>query len=117
MAAFDPPSFLIDVDGSICRYDPGVYSGRDEMEILPGVREKLIAWKAKGCHIVLTTGRGIGRERTEEQLRNAGIVYDQLVMGLGGGPRHLINDIKPDGTLTAIAHNLPRNVGFSFVDI
>ena len=46
--------------------------------------------------IILTTGRKEGMRRiTEQQLENAGIVYDRLIMGIGGGIRVLINDLKP----------------------
>jgi hypothetical protein len=38
-------------------------------------------------------------------------------MGVGGGPRYLINDKKPDGTLTAYAINLDRNTGLGEVEI
>ena len=41
-----------------------------------------------------------------------GIVYDQLIMGVGGGPRVLINDLKPGKDFnTATAFNLKRNTG------
>ena len=47
--------------------------------------------------IILTTGRKEGMRRiTEQQLESAGIVYDKLIMGIGGGARVLINDLKPD---------------------
>jgi len=51
-------------------------------------------------------------------LEELGIVYDQLVMGLGGGPRVLINDLKPKGDdPTAIAVNLERNKGIKDLEI
>ena len=55
---------------------------------------------------------------TERQLREAGIVYDRLLMGIGGGARVLINDLKPDRKgNTAIAINLNRNKGVQNVKI
>jgi len=36
---------------------------------------------------------------------------------LGGGPRYLINDKKPNGRLTAFAINVDRNKGLSNVNI
>jgi hypothetical protein len=42
----------------------------------------------------------------------AGINYDQLIMGFGGGDRILINDRKSDSDRdTAYAINLKRNKG------
>jgi len=38
-------------------------------------------------------------------------------MGLPAGPRVLINDIKPNGMLTAEAVNLVRNKGIYGVDV
>ena len=52
------------------------------------------------------------RLTTEKQLREAGIFWDQLVMGLGPGKRYLIND-KNDGDDTAFAINVERNGGLS----
>ena len=58
------------------------------------------------------------RESTERQLREAGIIYDRLIMGIGGGSRVLINDLKPDREGdTAIAINLKRDIGVKDVKI
>ena len=38
-------------------------------------------------------------------------------MGLPAGPRVLINDMKPDGTITAEGVNLVRNEGIYEVDV
>jgi hypothetical protein len=57
------------------------------------------------------------RESTERQLREAGIIYDRLIMGIGGGIRVLINDLKSDGEDTAIAINLKRDIGVKDVKI
>ena len=66
---------------------------------------------------MISTGRQLSLLETQRQLKIAGVQYDQLIMGIGGGPRHVINDIKPEGTLTAFAHNLPRNAGISSITI
>jgi hypothetical protein len=61
------------------------------------------------------------RSRTERQLEQCGIFYDQLVMGVGGGARVLVNDLKPDeedpNNPTAIAINIKRNTGLKDVKI
>ena len=88
------------------------------MEVLDGVIEKLIDFDRKGYNVVLTTGRKESmRKVTEQQLSDAGIFYDQLIMGIGGGIRVLINDKKPNGNKTSISFNLERNEGISNLNI
>jgi hypothetical protein len=57
------------------------------------------------------------RASTEKQLAQAGIFYDQLIMGVGGGVRVLINDDKPDGQAAAMCINIERNKGISNINI
>lgn len=114
--ALPPKTIFIDIDGTICEYNFDVFTGKEDMKLLPGVLEKFAEWRKKKYNIILTTGRGLDRETTEAQLARAGILYDQLVMGIGGGKRVLINDIKPDGYITAIAYCLPRNIGLEMID-
>lgn len=109
-----PKSFFIDIDGSLClhenpetRVDPN-----HDLILLPGAVEKLWQWHCAGHRIILTTGREEAlREATVAQLHRAGLVYDQLVMGLTRGVRILINDRKPDGSITARAYSIKRNEG------
>jgi hypothetical protein len=89
-------------------------------KLLPGVQEKFNEWDGKGYNIVLTTGRKeSARSHTEDQLRKAGLFWDHLIMGLGGGPRVLINDVKPydPDTPTAVAINLERDKGLGEVEV
>ena len=83
------------------------------MKILPGTVEKLWEWDKLGYNIILTTGRKeCLRKTTEEQLLKVGIIYDQLIMGIGGGVRVLINDKKAGSeNETALAISLKRNEG------
>ena len=47
-----------------------------------------------------------------------GIFYDQLIMGVGGGDRIVINDRKPNSNRnTAYSINLERNEGVKDVEI
>ena len=57
------------------------------------------------------------RSVTEKQLAEAGIFYNQLIMGIGGGERYLINDCKEDGTQYANAINIERNKGIKNINI
>ena len=71
-----------------------------------------------GYNIILTTGRKESlRSITETQLSEVGIFYDKLIIGIGGGKRVLINDTKPDDSLTAECYNLKRNSGIKNLDI
>ena len=117
-----PKTIFCDIDGTLCEYP---YTGKmvsfdDEiMKPLPDTLKKLWEWDKAGHMIILTTGRKEGmRETTERQLREAGIIYDKLIMGIGGGTRVLINDLKPDREGdTAIAINLKRDIGVKDVEI
>lgn len=114
-----PPTVILDLDGTLLKHH-GSLSKQVTMPIclLPEARRKLDLWERQGCHIIILTGRKeTMREVTVAQLETAGIVYDQLVMGCGGGVRHLVNDRKPNGQDTAFAHNVDRNGGLGNVSI
>jgi hydroxymethylpyrimidine pyrophosphatase-like HAD family hydrolase len=75
-----------------CDLDGTLWEQGDPTEIAkPGYQPKIIygtvgkirEWDSKGYKIILTTGRKESlREVTVKQLSYAGIVYDQLVMGI-----------------------------------
>lgn len=114
-------TIFCDIDGTIFGHS-GSMTGilLDPEVLLPGVQEKFNDWDGKGYNIVLTTGRKeSSRAHTEQQLRAAGLFWDHLIMGLGGGPRVLINDIKPydPDTPTAVAINLERDKGLGEVNV
>ncbi len=109
-----PKTIICDIDGTIFEHKGDIstqHLGR--ATILPGV---LNAWKnfdIKGYNIILVTGRREStRRETEKQLSEAGIFYDHLIMGIGGGQRILINDMKTEGLeSTAEAISVIRNTG------
>ena len=85
---------------------------------LVGTVNKLQEWDKKGYNIILTTGRKESlRTVTEKQLSEVGIFYNQLVMGIGGGKRILINDCKDNGDQYALAINPERNKGIKDIQI
>jgi hypothetical protein len=90
-----------------------------KLELLEGTIEKILEWDKLGYKIILTTGRKESLRRvTELQLEEVGIIYDQLIMGIGGGKRYIINDRKPNGTEDyAIAINLTRNKGIKNLEL
>jgi len=117
-----PNTYFVDIDGVLLKHQGSlskiITGGTFKNDLLlEGVLEKINEWEAKGSRIILTTGRKESmRKITESQLDFHGIFYDQLIMGVGGGPRYLINDMKPDGTKTAFAVNLERNVGLKYLN-
>lgn len=88
-------TIFCDLDGTIIRHEnvPDYTKG---IELLEGSREKIEEWRKNNAFIVLTTARDEQfRPDMERMLREAGVRYEYLVMGLPPGPRYLINDKKP----------------------
>jgi FMN phosphatase YigB (HAD superfamily) len=118
----DRYTIFLDMDGTLVDYDSNnietQFDPNTKLTLLPGVREKLNEWIKKDYKIIITTGRKeSNREVTEKQLRDLSIIYDQLVMGLGGGPRVVINDFKQGEADRAYAVNLVRNKGLGEVKL
>lgn len=115
-----PKTIICDIDGTLVKHLPPSESSKESatIEIIDGTIKKLMDWDIKGYNIILLTGRRKSmRSVTEKQLKNLGIFYDELIMGVGGGDRILINDKKPDGKETAFAINLDRNVGINDINL
>ena len=115
-----PKTIFCDIDGTLIEhFPPNQTFFNTQSGILPGTLEKLLEWDKKGYNIILTTGRKESmRKWTEEHLAELGIFYDQLIMGIGGGVRVLINYTKPGITEdTAVAIVLERDKGISNINI
>jgi len=114
-----PKTIFCDIDGTLIKHlPPDKIAQERNTRVLQGTIDKLIEWDRKGYNIILVTGRKESlREITIKQLQQYGIIYDKLIMGIGGGARILINDCKPDGTESAYAINLQRNIGIKDIDI
>lgn len=117
-----PKTIFCDIDGVLLKHCGDItlqhtYKGSDI--VLHGTKEKISNWDRNGYKIILVTGRRENtKKRTEEQLLEADILYDQLIMGVSGGVRVIINDRKPDSNEdTCIGINLTRNEGLLHVDI
>jgi len=115
-----PKTIFCDIDGTLVKHAPPTIAAnpKHKMELLDGTLEKLLEWDKKGYNIILITGRKESlRSITEKQLSEVGIFYDQLVMGIGGGIRYLINDKKPEGIKTAFNICLDRDKGINNIKI
>ena len=118
-----PKTILLDIDGCLVNYVTNfsdIIAGYAEPYALPGTVDTLMKWHNQGHKIILTTGRPeCTRKRTEDMLTKCGILYDMLIMGLGPGPRVLINDMDPrqPETPKSMAVNIVRNLGFKDVDL
>jgi len=108
-------TIICDIDGVLVYHSDNSL----DMKPIPGTLRKLVEWQKKGYNLILITGRRESmRKVTEEQLAGDHITYDQLIMGVGPGPRYLINDMKPLNVYRmAIAINLKRDEGISEVEI
>ncbi len=115
-----PVTIFCDIDGTLVKHVSPLKSSmpKHSMELLDGTLEKLDEWDRLGYNIILTSGRRESmRFHTERQLSEVGIIYDKLIMGIGGGSRYLINDLKPDGAETAFSIQIERNKGLKNVEI
>lgn len=116
-----PYTIFCDIDGTLTKQATASEVANPEfvLELLPGVIQKLKEWDQKGYNIILTTGRKESmRFSTESQLKRAGIFYDKLIMGIGGGKRFLINNFKIDSDIPyAISINIPINTGLLDIEI
>ena len=108
-----PKTYFLDIDGTLLKHlnDFQDTVHLEELPVLPEVVKKVGQWHCKGHTIIITTGRAESmRAATELQLQNAGIVYDQLIMGLSQGVRVLVNDHTNSNELKAEAYSVLRNV-------
>lgn len=104
-----------DIDGTLIEQLPFEELNPNVANVLPGVKEKMNEWYEAGHYIVLTTARPEElREITIEQMKNAGIPYHQLVMGIGRDERILINNNAKNTPEVprALAVDVARDNGF-----
>ena len=106
-------TIFCDIDGTLCvHHEDIVRQHSEELQLLPETLEVLKEWEKRGHRIVLVTGRKEShRDQLEQQLRNAGIFLDKLIMGLSNGARVIVNDVKPEGEQRALGYNVLRNMG------
>ena len=114
-----PKTIICDIDGVLLEHRNQGLSSQLNASPLNGTIAKINEWDAKGYNIILITGRRESlRNKTEQQLSMYDIFYDQLIMGVGGGDRIVVNDRKPNSERdTAYSINLYRNEGIEDVKL
>jgi len=110
-------TIFCDLDGTIIQHEniPDYSQG---FTLLKGAKEKIDKWRNNYVFIVLITSRDEQfRPEMELMLRNAGIKYEYLIMGLPPGSRCLINDKKPySNTKMAKSFEVIRDVGITNIE-
>ena len=108
-------TIFCDIDGTLIRQVRFEDLNPNEVDLLPGVHEKMNKWYNDGHYIVLTTARPENlRLITKQQLDKGGIPYHQLVMGIGREERILINNnsSKDEERNRALSVSVKRDAGF-----
>jgi uncharacterized HAD superfamily protein len=113
------PTVFCDIDGTLFKYRKFADYAFTTPEVCAGVVDKLQHWASRGVVIVLTTARPEHlRSLTISELALHAIPYAQLVMGIGRGPRFLINDEDPKiDERRATAFSIPRDVGLGDIEV
>ena len=102
-----PKTWILDLDGTLVVHDGPYIYGRDEF--LPGAREFLDSIPGRDMIIFLTARSDYEKEHTLRFLRENKVRYDHIIFNAGEGERIMINDMKPDGLVTAYAVNTKRD--------
>lgn len=114
-----PRTIFCDLDGTLLKH-VHKYSNinRIKPELNLGVLKKFDEWDSLGLKIILVTGRKeSARQKTEQDLADLGIPYDQLVMNVGNGPRVMINDkMSEDSEDRITSVNVITDSGFDYID-
>ncbi len=106
-------TIFCDIDGTLCvHHEDIVKQHSNDLILLPETLEVLKEWEKKQYRVILVTGRKEShRKELERQLRDAGIFWDGLIMGLSNGPRVIVNDVKSENEDRALSFNIKRNKG------
>ncbi len=113
-----PKTIFCDIDGTILKHAHSISEVlSNQPTILSHVRSKFNQWDSAGHKIILVTARKEStRAVTEQQLTQLGLAWDQLLMGVGGGVRYLINDkLEAGDPDRACAINVITDSGFESI--
>ena len=105
-----PKTWFFDLDGTLVVHN-GFVNGDDIL--LPNVLEFFEQNVKENDIVVITTARKEKHKETVISFLNKNkIKFNHIIFNLTVGVRVLVNDKKPDGSLTAYSINLDRNKGF-----
>lgn len=102
-----PKTWILDLDGTLLIHDGPYLLGKDEF--LPGAREFLDSIPRRDMIIFLTARSDYEKPHTMRFLKENNVRYDHIIFNAGEGERIMINDMKPDGLVTAYAVNTIRD--------
>ena len=102
-----PKTWILDLDGTLLVHDGLYIMGKDEF--LPGAREFLDSIPKRDMIIFLTARSDYEKPHTMRFLKENNVRYDHIIFNAGEGERIMINDMKPDGLVTAYAVNTVRD--------
>ena len=102
-----PKTWILDLDGTLLVHDGPYIMGEDEF--LPGAREFLDSIPKRDMIIFLTARSDYEKPHTMRFLKENNVRYDHIIFDAGEGERIMINDMKPDGLVTAYAVNTVRD--------
>ena len=102
-----PKTWILDLDGTLLVHDGPYILGKDEF--LPGAREFLDSIPPRDMIIFLTARSDYEKPHTMRFLKENNVRYDHLIFNAGEGERIMINDMKPDGLVTAYVVNTVRD--------
>ena len=102
-----PKTWILDLDGTLLVHDGPYILGKDEF--LPGAREFLESIPKRDMIIFLTARSDYEKPHTMRFLKENNVRYDHIIFNAGEGERIMINDMKPDGLVTAYAVNTQRD--------
>lgn len=117
---YRPKTVICDIDGTLIEHCGDIIDQcKNVMKPLNNSLALIKQWESLGYKIILITGRKeCTREETIKQLREIGVLYDEIIFGATNGDRVLINDKKPNSTRnTAYAVNVNRNQGIKNLDL
>lgn len=114
-----PKTIFCDIDGTILKHTHR-FSDLigDTVTVLPDVTKKINEWDSQGHKIIFCTARKeSARSMTEQHLKNLGLCWDVLLMGVTSGCRVLINDkLNLHDEDRAKAVNVITDSGFTNID-
>lgn len=106
-------TWFLDLDGTLLVHN-GYLQQADQL--LPGAALFLQQIPDQDCIVITSARPEEYRQATAQFLRDQGVRWDLMLLGLPTGQRILVNDIKPWGEITAVACNVVRNAGLAGCD-